>query len=355
MRLISELKLLTDHEVLDRCLSGALNFAMYRLPDARSARLIVSEIVSDEINTPCSAGFVIAPFADSSRAIFIPCRYERTLDYSDAIGPAQAEIDIPACSDPSYIEAVERLRVILKERGGKTVFSYRFNARMNPGQIFSCFQRLCTAYPSAYIYCWHLAESGEIWIGASPELLLANDGTSLHTVSLAGTRPATASQDASWDEKNIEEQALVTDYIVSLFRDFGLNPVYGAPVSRRAGHIEHLCTQISAALPYGFKPMQVAEALSPTPAVCGTDKDFSIDYIHRFESGPRRYYGGYSGPVYPDGTFSFYVTLRCASLSAAGGSAVVYAGGGITHASVPENEWCEICAKARTLSNIFKV
>ena len=75
-------------------------------------------------------------------------------------------------------------------------------------------------------------------MGASPEMLLSSSDGSLHTVALAGTR--LAGTEEAWDVKNIEEQELVVDFIMSAME--GLAPEKGSTFTRVAGPVEHLCT-----------------------------------------------------------------------------------------------------------------
>ncbi len=216
-----------------------------------------------------------------------------------------------------YLASVSELVEILRQEGGKTVFSHRFEV-VEARDPFEIFAGLCCKYPNAYVYCWHKAGTDDIWIGATPELLLRSRDAKLETMALAGTRCVTDGIDTPWDDKNIEEQSMVTEYILDTFARCGLSAHAGSTHTLAAGPVEHICTDISA--------------------------------IQSHEHYDREYYGGYCGLIKPGGCFDFYVMLRCAKLVITTRHAYIYVGGGITAASVPQEEWAELCAKASTLA-----
>ena len=88
-------------------------------------------------------------------------------------------------------------------------------------------------------------------------------------MALAGTRRVGTS--GAWGQKEIEEQAIVTEYMAEL-----LETVCGekwrrqGPFSKQAGRVEHLCTVFrhEGKLTPGLTD-RVRRALHPTPAVGG--------------------------------------------------------------------------------------
>lgn len=220
------------------------------------------------------------------------------------------------------------------------------------------FERLCDRYSEAFVSLVAVPGVGT-WIGASPELLLADDGASLSTMALAGTqarpadRPLTA---VAWSQKEIEEQALVGDYIRDFFqRACVANVEETGPRTVAAGNIVHLQTAFRVALPHHPRMAlanRVLHELHPTSAVCGMPKDKALAFILRNERYDRSFYSGFLGPVHLDGQSHLYVNLRCMQIRQR--VAALYVGGGVTADSDPSAEWRETELKAETLLAVLR-
>lgn len=251
---------------------------------------------------------------------------------------------------------VEHLKKLEKETGvnGKIIAARVMTAptSKSPSRIY---YDLRAAYPDATVFLFSTPFTGT-WVGASPELLLSRTQSHINTVSLAGTREATPADasPAPWDAKNRVEQQIVTDFITTTLREVGFNPECSAPYTRRAGNVEHICTDISAPLcadssvvaPAGLS--QLTRLLAPTPALSGYPRREAVEFINTHEHSPRYCYGGTIGYVTPDSA-RIYVNLRSGRLFSHKGSIALYAGGGITRDSVAEQEWEETCRKLTTL------
>ncbi len=110
----------------------------------------------------------------------------------------------------------------------------------------------------------------------------------------------------------------------------------------------HLSTRISGRVGEdGPSSLELAEALHPTPAVCGVPLDRARDTIARLEPEDRGYYAGLVGWTGLDGDGEWVVTIRCAEVSDR--TARLFAGAGIVAGSEPEAEVAETSAKFRTL------
>ncbi|HEX9654928.1 MAG TPA: chorismate-binding protein [bacterium] len=211
------------------------------------------------------------------------------------------------------------------------------------------FHRLCDAFPGAFVSLVAMPGIGT-WIGATPELHMTIKDNQLRTVALAGTMTA-ADLDAKWGTKELEEQAIVSEYIRGCFQRHDItNVAEHGPETVRVGDLLHLQTTFTA----DFKKRQNLEAvnrllleLHPTPAVCGLPKEVAMQYILRTESHDRQFYSGFLGPVNYSGQSNLFVNLRCLQLLPT--SAILYAGVGITKDSVPENEWRETQLKFNAL------
>lgn len=293
-------------------------------------------------------GFAFAPFLDPSKKLstipfdFIP-------DPSD-FKPEDAYIPDSTPREAHRHEVEEIIRSIAGN-DGKTVAARAIRIEMQP-DLQATFLALCDAYPDAFVFMFSTPMSGT-WIGASPELLLLSEGTSISTMALAGTKPAL--NGGAWDEKNILEQRLVADFITATLSDFCEDGSVeeGATYTKEAGPVAHICTPISARINPDRQPLEsLAAALSPTPAVCGSDRETSLKLISELESFPREYYAGFCGPSRKGGATALYVMLRSAKVSPK--AVCVYAGGGITSRSTPESEWEETEIKSKTIINKLK-
>lgn len=256
----------------------------------------------------------------------------------------------PSTPKEDYLNEVSAIIRVLDGKSGKTVAArtIRIDRHID---IPATFDALCASYPDAFVFAFSTSETGT-WIGASPELLLNVVGNKISTMALAGTRPAFSNEE--WDEKNIEEQQLVTDFIGNNLEKNCKNVVISPTITKTAGAVEHLCTPITAELSSEENAVikDILTDLSPTPAVCGSDRKASKKLIAKLEKFPREMYGGFCGSNGIDGKSAFYVILRCAKCSL--DAVCVYAGGGILASSDPESEWKETELKSTTIINKLK-
>jgi isochorismate synthase len=267
--------------------------------------------------------------------------------------------DAPHSSDyVQYCRLVESAVDFIVASGIKKVVVSRTATAALPDDFapVAAFQALCRRYPAAFVSLVAIPGVGT-WIGASPELLLSVDSQALHTMALAGTqaRPPSPAE-VQWSAKEIEEQALVSDYI----RDFFHRAHVGAvteigPFTVTAGNVVHLRTDFRVELPLGdlmALANRVLYELHPTSAVCGMPKDKALAFILQHEGYDRSFYSGYLGPVHIDGQSHLYVNLRCMQLGQ--GVAYLYVGGGVTADSSPDAEWRETELKAGTLLAVLQ-
>lgn len=220
------------------------------------------------------------------------------------------------------------------------------------------FFRLEETYRDAFVNLVSIPGRGT-WMGASPELMVeVNRDQQFRTVSMAGTQPypvdASLAQ-AAWNQKEIEEQALVSRYIIEQFKTIRLREFEETgPRTVRAGDMIHLKTEFFV----DMKATQFPELgtvmlhlLHPTSAVCGMPKFPALQFIISNENLNREFYSGFIGPVNIDHETRLYVNLRCMQILRT--RVVLYAGAGITHESISEKEWEETALKCRTLLKVM--
>lgn len=325
-------------EVVNEAVSSQSDFFMFRMPSADKVCYATKCNVTSE-----------RPDIDN---LFVVSTFDGKLFYftEGATTPSPTRIALPdTTAKETYLKGARRIIAELQNSGGKTVYS-RVERRNAPDDIGKFYADLLSDNKNAYVFIFRAAELG-IWIGASPELLLcSNDDDSVESIALAGTRQSSpgSNDDAiakEWDGKNIEEQQLVTDAIVSDMRKCGYTVKVSSLTTRKAGAVEHLCRRITG-IPEAnsTSPLYLAQTLAPTPALCGYPREISLERIAATEKHPRSCYGGFSGYINSDDKVNLYVTLRCAVTD--GNTFVLYLGGGLTQHSDAEKEWEETCIKS---------
>lgn len=334
------------------------SFFLYRLPEENKFTGGIGNVV-----TGIGYGFIISSFYNREEATLTIVRQEdfsleslrniNDIKLTDSNSHPIFPFPDQSTIKEDYINDVSEIRSVLRENE-KTVYCKTICGE-DSIDLYKTLISLDRAFPEAMVYCFHTPQTGT-WIGASPEKLLSNKNGILSTMALAGTRKV--SETDEWDEKNIGEQRLVTDYISTILEENGLDFSYDPhPSTRKVGKLEHLCTNFHADYHKSFGTERLKRFLydlSPTPALCGYPKEKSYATIREKERFSRAFYGGFMGPREKDGDFSFYVILRSVSISDT--HWCMYAGGGITPFSIPEKEWEETESKAASILEklIFK-
>jgi isochorismate synthase len=221
------------------------------------------------------------------------------------------------------------------------------------------FESLSEKYPRAFISLVSIPDAGT-WVGATPELLLnISEGRWFETVSLAGTQPYRADiplNKVAWTQKEIEEQALVSRYIINCFKKIRLREFdEEGPKTVVAANLIHLKTQFKVDMHATNFPQLgsvMLHLLHPTSAVCGMPIESAEEFLEKMEHSDRSYYSGYLGPVNFNDVTQLYVNLRCMQLQPK--EAILYAGAGVTADSEPEDEWAETEMKCNTLLQVIQ-
>ncbi len=230
----------------------------------------------------------------------------------------------------------------------KMVLSRAFKIKKYHFEIFNALLNLLTAYEQSYVYLWHHPQSGT-WMGATPELLARYQHGYFQTIALAGTLPVKKNLPVIWSAKEINEQQMVTDYIVEKVKMFSSKITVSKPATVYQGHLAHIKTDISA----DINPANLSEIilnLHPTPAVCGLPVERAKTYIEQIENRDRKYYTGFMGEKRDDWS-ALYVNLR--SMEVLSEHLILHVGGGIVANSNSEQEWQEILMKSKVLLSVL--
>ena len=324
-----------SEEIKGAIISG-LSFYCYRLP--RSGMIVFgsSEGFTEEFGTP---GFVIGMFNPAIPYLTIPYKgTKNNLNVNSCY-----KMPIASTTRKEYIDEIQKIQNSIAGITGSKIVAAR--VMVIPGEMDPAdeFFKLSISFPDGYIFCFGTPATG-CWIGASPELLLESQSGYLKSMALAGTRKAATP--GPWDDKNLEEQEIVTQYIIKLMKDSGLEPESDPPHTSVTGQIEHICSHVYAKITDSTPNLeQLLRRLSPTPALCGQPRPVALDVIKETEKFDRGCYGGFCGPYNSPEDFTFNVIVRCASFDSE--RVCKYVGGGITAKSTAESEWLESEAKLK--------
>lgn len=213
---------------------------------------------------------------------------------------------------------------------------------------FYCFEGLSQSYPDTFVHLLVHPNAG-IWLGASPELLLKKKDEEVAIRAIAGTQPRKESKVYQWRRKEMEEHLVVGRHIEQVFQKFGFKLTEKTgPHDVETGSVAHIATD------YLYKARQAIELkpllreLHPTPAVGGWPAKKSVDYILEQEGYDRKYYCGFIGETDFEHNANFYINIR--NMQIGKDKIAIFAGGGLTADSDPEEEWQELMMKSKTMS-----
>lgn len=288
---------------------------------------------------------------------FTSINEDQSFDYRDFL---EAPSRFKSTKD-TFLELVQKCRDSINQGYYQKIVpsrreKFRIERKFHPVKELA---KLCEAYENAFVSIVHIPNQG-LWLGATPELLISvDDNQNFETISLAGTqeiRQESELAQVSWTQKEIEEQALVSRYIVNCFKKIRLREFdeYG-PKTVKAGNLIHLKTSFKVNMKEVNFPQLgsvMLNLLHPTSAVCGMPMLPAAKFLQENEAYDREYYSGYLGPVNYDGRTALYVNLRCAKVYK--NDLILFAGAGVTEDSDPEKEWTETEIKFQTLLNVIQ-
>jgi isochorismate synthase len=221
--------------------------------------------------------------------------------------------------------------------------------------------RLVRADPAAHAFAVDVTAPGDpatrTLVGASPELLVSRRGDLVVANPLAGSTPR--SEDDGENRRRIDalrssdkerrEHALVAAQVADVLDRFCVDVDLPAePDVIGTATMWHLSSRVTGRLAdRSVTALALAEALHPTPAVCGVPLDAARTAIQAIEPVDRGYYSGLVGWCDAAGDGEWVVTIRSAEVCAR--TVRLFAGAGVVDGSQPEAELAETSAKFRTL------
>lgn len=351
---------MTDSQIFFKKLQNAFDsnkaFVAYRNPhESEVTSLTQKNDTLHYVKDYSEKGFVFAPFDSSKNAILLIPNERNQLLLQDAsyrkLDAKNVSFSEDSSAKKNHLELVSSAIEFLEKENTSKVVVARAKQIKCAIRFLTVFEELLQKYEAAYVYIWFHPKVG-MWVGASPETLLKVKEGTFKTMSLAGTQKYVNTIDVSWGNKELEEQQLVTDYVLS-----NLNKVTGSlrfseVKTIKAGNLLHLKTDIYGELSEGTSLKSIIHTLHPTPAICGFPKETAQEFIFENENFERKYYTGFLGELNMSNETNLFVNLRCMEIID-NGNAKIYVGGGITAKSNPEKEWEETVAKAKTMEASF--
>jgi len=212
--------------------------------------------------------------------------------------------------------------------------------------------RLAESYPQTWTFCVkHL-------VGASPELLVAQEGGNLRSRVLAGTipgdrDPASLARVLSDSSKDLAEHEYAVASVAQALRPLVASlEVPEQPFVLELPNVMHLATDISGKAIPGSTVLSLAAAIHPSAAVCGTPTDKARALIAGLERMDRGRYAGPVGWINAAGDGELALALRCGLLE--DNKVRLFAGCGIVADSDPEAEWAESIAKLEPMKQALR-
>ncbi|WP_375560332.1 chorismate-binding protein [Bernardetia sp. OM2101] len=264
-----------------------------------------------------------------------------------------------ATTQETHKKAVDKaIKSMQNEEFQKVVISRNKFIDLNADfDALEAYHKLEHTYKTAFVSLVSIPRVGT-WMCATPELLVSQDKNGIfRTMALAGTQSGKEVKElknALWRQKEIEEQALVSRYVINCFKKIRLREYEEiGPKTVRAANLLHLRTEfVVDTIKERFPQLATVmlELLHPTSAVCGMPKEITTQFILENEGYDRGFYAGYLGGINFKKGSSLYVQLRCMQLLE--NQAILYAGGGITADSDTEKEWQETEMKCQTIESV---
>ncbi len=339
-------------------------FVAFRKPDEDFVTAFVQRTQElYELKSYKESGFVFAPFGTKEKKVLFPMEkcdsFKAAIGLDDSLENNEIHAEKPQFSDSANSGSLKEKHMALVQKGidfiknkkaEKIVLSRKETLEFNNLEVLVIFKKMLEAYKNAFVYLWFHPEIG-LWMGATPEKLLASFEGNFKTMALAGTQKYEGTTKVVWQNKEKQEQQYVTDFMLENLKESVESLEITAPFTVQAGNLLHIRTDICGKLKSTDSLENLINILHPTPAVCGLPKAVAKTFILENEGYGRAYYSGYLGELNINDRTSLFVNLRCMQIE--NKMVSIYVGGGITAYSIPENEWEETVSKAEVMKKVL--
>ena len=218
------------------------------------------------------------------------------------------------------------------------------------------YRALRSINPSPYMFYFDMGDFHIV--GASPEILVRQEGSKVTVRPIAGTRKRgdTPARDLALetelknDPKELAEHLMLIDLgrnDLGRIAKTGSVKVTEQMVVERYSHVMHLVSNVDAEIRGDVGPVDLLRATFPAGTVAGAPKVRAMEIIDEFEPSKRGVYAGAAGYLGFNGNMDLAIAIRTGVVK--DGTLYVQAAAGIVADSVPELEWQETENKARAL------
>ena len=245
-----------------------------------------------------------------------------------------------------YIAAGDVMQVVLSQR----------LRRPFTASPLSLYRALRSLNPSPYMFYYDFGDFHVV--GASPEILVRKEASTVTLRPIAGTRPRGATQEADlrFAQELLEDPKEIAEHVMLV--DLGRNDIGRVAMTgsvkvtermqiERYSHVMHIVTNVEGQLKPGLTSIDVLRAAFPAGTVSGAPKVRAMEIIDELEPTRRGVYAGAVGYISFQDDMDTAIAIRTAVVK--DGMLYVQAGAGIVHDSVPETEWEETLNKARAV------
>ncbi len=352
-------------KIIDSLYKEQQAFALYHLPNEKEIHLLLGDDGSVQVLKELSEledkeAFLLIPFqtsAENPQIAFYPKEKRAYPFHTEDVGLFEKRaINFQEEISKEYTSAFDKFLVSLKENKFEKLVlarteTIRQERELLPSELFLS---ALSAYPQSYTYIAYIPMIG-LWLGASPEVFLKEEGNSWETTSLAGTQSIKSTEEElDWSDKNKKEQAIVTNFIEeTLNKSNAINVKKNARETIISGNIAHLQTNFSFQLREEKEIFPLIESLFPTPAVCGLPQKEARDFICQNEDLDRSYYSGIVGYYSSKKKSCLFVNIRC--LRILQDEITLFAGGGLLSESNLNDEFLETERKLETMKQILSM
>lgn len=226
--------------------------------------------------------------------------------------------------------------------------------RLTTSDLFSMLTALLEAPSKLYVYGFW--DGGHGILGATPEVLLRQDGETLTTMALAGTCPKEDLQSRKSlmeDIKERHEHDLVAQDVVQALKAYGDVQTTG-PMMLELPTLFHLKTDIRCQLqdPRSFQFFEACKGLHPTPALGVSPRSYGFEWMSELpEQRTRKGFGAPWGLRWSAHEALCLVAIRNIQWSPEGSR--VGAGCGIVPQSNLQQEWRELFQKRLSVKRVL--
>jgi anthranilate synthase component 1 len=218
------------------------------------------------------------------------------------------------------------------------------------------YRSLRTLNPSPYMFYFDFRDFHVV--GASPEILVRQEGRKVTLRPIAGTRRrgATPEEDRALAEELISDPKERAEHVmlidlgrndVGRIAEIGSVKVTDTMVIERYSHVMHIVSNVEGTLKPELDAIDVLRATFPAGTVTGTPKVRAMEIIDEMEPVKRGIYSGAVGYLGFQGDMDLAIAIRTGVIKDQ--TLHVQAAAGIVADSVPESEWQETNIKARAL------